>query len=71
MSTWKISYGSTVIGRASIPGTGPDVGGMLQRKADARLQPRKPQVGCDIGLFSDDAAQLDLIEMFQQPTTEE
>jgi hypothetical protein len=71
MSQWKISYGSTVIGQTSIPGTGPDVGGMLQRKADARLQPRKPQQACDIGLFSDDAAQLDLVEMFQQPTNGE
>lgn len=35
----------------------------------ARALPRKPQQPCDVGLFSDDAAQLDLldIEMFQQP----
>lgn len=35
----------------------------------ARATPRKPQLACDIGLFSDDAAQLDLLDMgmFQQP----
>jgi hypothetical protein len=43
----------------------------LQRKADARLQPSKPQQACDIGLFSDDAAQLDLVEMSQQPQNRE
>lgn len=31
----------------------------------------KPQQPCDIGLFSDDAAQLDLVEMFQDPTNGE
>lgn len=38
---------------------------------EGRLRPRKPQEACDIGLFSDDAAQLDLCEMFQEPTNEE
>lgn len=37
----------------------------------AKALPRKPQLPCDIGLWSDDAAQLDLIEMFQQPTNGE
>lgn len=30
----------------------------------------KPQQPCDIGLFSDDASQLDLMEMFQEPTND-
>lgn len=34
----------------------------------ARAIPSKPQRSMDIGLWSDDAAQLDLIEMFQDPT---
>jgi hypothetical protein len=40
--------------------------GALRR---AKALPSKPQRPCDIGLFSDDAAQLDLLDtgMFQQP----
>lgn len=33
-----------------------------QRKADQPLRPSQPQVPCDHGLFSDDAAQLDLVD---------
>ncbi len=40
---------------------------VAERKWQAGLKPAKPQKACDIGLFSDDAAQLDLCEMFQQP----
>ena len=42
--------------------------------ADKPLRPRKPQVPCDHGLFSDDALQLDLtriVEMFMEPTNDE
>jgi hypothetical protein len=39
-----------------------------QRRAIARLQPKVPQKPCDIGLFSDEADQLDLVEMFQDFT---
>jgi hypothetical protein len=39
--------------------------------ADKPLRPRKPQLPPDIGLFSDDADQLDLVEMFMDPTNEE
>lgn len=31
------------------------------------MRGRKPQRPCDIGLFSDEADQLDLVEMFQEP----
>jgi len=40
---------------------------VAERKWRAGLKPAKPQRACDIGLFSDDAAQLDLVEMFHQP----
>ena len=57
--------------QAAMPGMSPDVGGLLRQKAAAPIKPRKPQVPCDIGLFSDDADQLDLVEMFQDPIEEE
>jgi hypothetical protein len=34
---------------------------MARRAADAPLRPRVPQQPCDHGLFSDDAAQVDLL----------
>jgi hypothetical protein len=34
---------------------------MARRAADAPLRPRVPQQPCDLGLFSDDAAQVDLL----------
>lgn len=43
---------------------------LLQRKANAPLKPDVPQKPADIGLFSDEAAQLDLIEMFEDPTND-
>lgn len=46
-------------------GCEPDVAGMLRYKAAAPIRPRKPQQPCDVGLFSDQANQLDLVEMFQ------
>jgi hypothetical protein len=39
----------------------------LERKAAESLKPRKAQKPCDYGLFSDEAAQLDLVEMLQDP----
>lgn len=44
---------------------------VAERKWRAGLKPAKPQKPCDVGLFSDDAAQLDLVEMFQDPTNGE
>lgn len=38
-----------------------------EREWRAPLKPPAPQKPCDVGLFSDDADQLDLIEMFQDP----
>jgi hypothetical protein len=57
--------------QASLPGTGPDVRGLLRLKAAAPIKPRKPQAPCDVGLFSDDADQMDLVEMFQDPIEED
>ena len=37
-------------------------GALARRLAAAPLAPRHPQVPCDVGLFSDSAQQLDLIE---------
>ena len=37
--------------------------------AKPKLAP-KPQQPCDVGLFSDDANQLDLVEMLQEPTND-
>jgi len=34
-----------------------------QRLIEGRIKPRQPQQPCDIGLFGDDAAQLDLIDL--------
>jgi hypothetical protein len=50
-----------------LPGFGPDIGGLLRIKANNRLIARRAQLACDIGLFSDEADQLDLVEMFQDP----
>lgn len=55
----------------AMPGTSPDVGGLLRLKAKAPMMAPRPQRPCDIGLFSDEADQLDLCEMFQDSTEEE
>jgi len=58
---------------AAIPGMTPlgltnpiaqDQAVLAQRKANAPLLAPKPQLPCDVGLFSDESAQLDLVEMF-------
>lgn len=36
----------------------------IQLLASAPIKPSKPQIACDHGLFSDEADQLDLCEMF-------
>lgn len=40
---------------------------LAQRKWQTSLRPQAPQAACDHGLFSDEALQLDLVEMFQDP----
>lgn len=41
-----------------------------ERAWKARTIAGKPQLPCDHGLFSDDRHQLDLVEMFMDPTNE-
>lgn len=45
-----------------IPGAGRDQAGLARRLAAEPLKPRADQKPCDVGLFSDVAAQTDLIE---------
>ena len=40
---------------------------MAERKWRGRTLTPKPQLPCDHGLFSDEAAQLYLVEMLQEP----
>ena len=44
---------------------------VAKRRANAPLVPKAPQKPCDVGLFSDEADQLDLVEMFQDAVDEE
>lgn len=48
-----------------------DAKAVAEREWHAPLKPPKSQKPCDVGLFSDDAAQLDLVEMLQDPTNGE
>lgn len=38
-------------------------GDLAKRKAREPLRPRKPQLPCDVGLFGDDADQVDLMDL--------
>ena len=40
---------------------------LAEHRRQSPSRAAKPRRPCDIGLFSDDADQLDLVEMFQQP----
>lgn len=53
-----------------LPGCGHDLAGLARRLADAPLRPAAPQVPCDVGLFGDDAAQADLVDMSRRPARE-
>lgn len=50
---------SDLPGQLEIPGTNPS----LSTLASAPLKPSSPQKPCDLGLFSDEADQLDLVTM--------
>lgn len=41
-------------------------GELASRTAQAPLRARAPQAPCDVGLFSDDAQQIDLIDLERQ-----
>jgi hypothetical protein len=44
---------------------------LARLKARQPLRPTKAQKPCDIGLFSDEADQLDIVDMFMDSTEEE
>jgi hypothetical protein len=48
-----------------LPQAAADPAGLARLLARQPLRPRKPQNPCDIGLFSDDADQLDLVSLFR------
>lgn len=54
----------------ALPDTGLDMAGLARKRASEPLRPSSAQQPCDHGIFSDEAAQSDLIEMFQKPTNE-
>lgn len=43
---------------------------IAERKAQEAMRATKAQKPCDIGLFSDEAVQIDLVEMLQEPMEE-
>lgn len=51
-------------GQIDLPQTEERMGDLAKAKALAPMRPAKPQKPCDVGLFSDEADQMDLIEMF-------
>jgi hypothetical protein len=51
-------------GQLDLPQTQARAAELARLKAAAPLRPAKPQKPCDVGLFSDEADQMDLIEMF-------
>jgi hypothetical protein len=51
--------------QADFPQTEDDTAGMLRRKSAAAIKPNKPQAACDVGLFSDDARQIDLEDLLR------
>jgi hypothetical protein len=45
--------------------TAPDPAGLAKQRAREPLRPNKPQAACDVGLFSDDARQIDLEDLLR------
>lgn len=48
-----------------LPETAPDPAGLAKRLASEPLRASKPQAACDVGLFSDAAAQVDLEDLLR------
>lgn len=63
MATFHFEPGADGKPQAVLPGAERE--SLAKVRASAPMRPRKPQKACDHGLFSDDADQLDLCEMFQ------
>lgn len=53
---------STLPGQRELPQTGAQLADLARRKAAAPLRPAVPQKSCDVGLFGDEAGQLDIID---------
>lgn len=49
----------------NLPQTAKDQAGLVKLLAAQPLRPRKAQAPCDVGLFSDEADQLDLASLFR------
>jgi hypothetical protein len=49
-------------GQMDLPETEPSEHQWMSARCAIPLKPSKPQLPCDVGLFSDDAAQTDLID---------
>jgi hypothetical protein len=61
---WLKMTGDAMNRQATIPGTEPATQRALaERRAALPLKPKADQRPCDIGLFSDESAQLDLVDM--------
>ncbi len=61
----------TLPGQLNLAETPERIGGLLKLKARAPIKPRVPQLPADIGLFSDDSLQTDLVEMLTYSHEEE
>jgi hypothetical protein len=57
----------TLPGQLDLPETPERPAELAKQLARAPMMAPKPQLPCDVGLFSDDASQLDLIEMLMEP----
>src|SRR5690242_18274331 len=57
----------TLPGQLDMPQTEERLADLARLKAAAPMRPTKPQMPCDVGLFSDEADQIDLIEMLMDP----
>jgi hypothetical protein len=68
MATFHFEPGADGKPQAVLPGAERVTSAHIARnRAAAPMRPKKPQKACDVGLFSDDADQLDLVEMFMDP----
>lgn len=56
---------SDLLGQLEIPATGAQIRQHVERLATAPMKPTKPQLPADVGLFGDEATQLDLCEIFR------
>jgi hypothetical protein len=64
MATFHFEPGADGKPQAVLPGAERE--SLAKVRASAPMRPRKPQKACDVGLFSDDANQLDLVSFFTE-----